>query len=385
MIGSRFATEKFLKKLDHLAWGSLTVTTPDGKSYTFSGDQEGEEADIILHSWDVVPNVAMHGDIGFAEDYRDGKWSTSGLRALLIVAAKNGHAVQDYIQGNFWGRIFARVSYLFKQNTIRNSRKNIHAHYDIGNEFYKLWLDKTMTYSAALFTDEDEDLEVAQLQKYKRILDKFENAGRILEIGCGWGGFAERALLSGHSVKCLTLSKEQHKYATERLNEGADVVLQDYRHEIEKFDNVVSIEMFEAVGEKYWPTYFKKIKECLKPEGRAIVQTITICEEDFDSYKRGGDMIRTFIFPGGMLPSPSKFEEIAAQEGLKLVEAYHFPLDYAKTLTLWLEKFDARREKIMALGFDEAFMRLWRFYLCYCIAGFQSGRTSVMQAELVHS
>jgi cyclopropane-fatty-acyl-phospholipid synthase len=275
---------------------------------------------------------------------------------------------------------------LFTQNTLKGSRKNIHAHYDLGNDFYKLWLDQTMTYSSAIFHDQNDDLEKAQHSKYDRIINRLGASGRVLEIGCGWGGFAERALQTrDYAIKGLTISNEQHAFATERLGQKAEIALEDYRLQTGRYDNIVSIEMFEAVGENYWPLYFNKLKSLLADNGKALVQTITIGEDYFDRYRQGGDAIRTFIFPGGMLPSPKRFEEESVKAGFKLTDAFAFGQDYARTLELWLERFEERLGEVRALGFDEKFIRMWRFYLTSCIASFKIGRTNVMQMELQHA
>ncbi|MFB2533204.1 class I SAM-dependent methyltransferase [Paracoccus sp. p3-h83] len=247
-------------------------------------------------------------------------------------------------------------------------------------------MDPTMTYSSALYGPGD-DLVAAQHRKYDRMIDGLgAPSGRLLEIGCGWGGFAERALSRGDfAPKGLTLSQEQAAYARERLGPGAQIALQDYRDEAGRYDHVVSIEMFEAVGEKFWPVYFAKLREVLAQKGRAMIQTITIDDRHFDRYRKGSDMIRSFIFPGGMLPSPSRFRDQAERAGLRVEDAFGFGADYARTLREWLDRFDARRDEVAALGFDAGFIRVWRFYLAACIAGFATGRTDVMQYRLAHA
>ena len=244
-----------------------------------------------------------------------------------------------------------------------------------------------MTYSAAIYKDQNETLEQAQHNKYDRIVDCLnQNSGSLLEVGCGWGGFAERAQDKGDfGIKGITLSEEQHDYARDRLGQKANIVLEDYRHQNGKFDNLVSIEMFEAVGERYWPTYFNKIGDLLSKNGKAVIQTITMNEHDFPRYRRGGDFIRSYIFPGGMLPSPSRFREEAEKAGLKAGNESYFGQDYATTLEHWLKDFEAKRDEVKALGFDDGFIRLWRFYLAACVAGFRTGRTDVMQVELAHA
>lgn len=377
----------FLNKLERIEHGSLSITLPDGNKYGFEGRLPGAKADIHIYRWSVLTRLARKGDIGFAEDYRNGHWESSNLEALVEVALQNRSAFQSYVMGQRFSRLLSYISYLAKLNTMSGSKKNIHAHYDLGNEFYSLWLDKTMTYSAAIFETDDTPLETAQLKKYDRIIEKLNrNTGRLLEVGCGWGGFSERAVRKGDfTIKAITLSEEQHSYAKKTLNSRANVALEDYRAQKGKYDHIVSIEMFEAVGEKFWPTYFGQLGTLLDTKGKAVIQTITIDDGDFENYRRGGDFIRTYIFPGGMLPSRSAFRREAERANLKIGEEFLFGKDYAKTLSLWLESFDKNQAKVRALGFDEGFIRLWRFYLAACAAGFKTGRTDVMQVEVSHA
>lgn len=384
---AKLATDQLFKKLDTIESGRLTVVTPDGQMRTFSGKKDGENAKIELKDWRVVPNMIRKGDIGFAEDYRAGHWDTDNLVSLTTLGLVNRSALDQVIVGSKFSRTLSRLSYLLRLNTLEGSRKNIHAHYDLGNDFYKLWLDPTMTYSSAIFKDPNESLEHAQHNKYDRILECInQNSGNILEIGCGWGGFAERAQHKGDfGIKGVTLSEEQHHYARERLGAKAHIALEDYRHQDGLYDHIVSIEMFEAVGERYWSTYFQKIASLLNKKGKAVIQTITMNEDDFPRYRRSGDFIRSYIFPGGMLPSPSRFKEEAHVSGLTTQNEFLFGQDYARTLEYWLHNFDQKRKHIKTLGFDDGFIRLWRFYLAACIAGFRTGRTNVMQVELSHA
>jgi cyclopropane-fatty-acyl-phospholipid synthase len=385
MMLDKQITHRFLDTLSRIEHGAITVTTPDGKVYAYAGAQPGVNADIIVHDWRAIPALAASGDIGFAEGYRDSWWSSSDLTNLFYLGLQNEAYLNRYIYGGVLARIASKLTYIFTQNTIRGSRKNIHAHYDLGNDFYKLWLDPTMTYSSALFKSEGEDLTLAQHRKYDRILERLGNSGNILEIGCGWGGFAERALESkDYAIKGLTISGAQHAYASERLKNKAHIALEDYRIQTGKFDAIVSIEMFEAVGEKYWPVYFGKLKSLLANGGKALIQTITIQDDYFDAYRKGGDAIRTFIFPGGMLPSPTRFEEESRKAGLRLTNHFAFGQNYAHTLERWLDQFEARLDDVRALGFDDKFIRMWRFYLTSCIASFRIGRTDVVQMELQH-
>jgi cyclopropane-fatty-acyl-phospholipid synthase len=382
-----FAADTLLKSLDHLQSGTLELTTPDGKTRVFQGKEKGESANIRLHDWSVVSNMMRKGDIGFAEDYRKGLWESSDLTALTTLGLSNRQAMDRMVTGNNLFRTISKLSYLLRLNTVKGSKKNIHAHYDLGNDFYSLWLDPSMTYSSALFDKNDVDLADAQHRKYDRMIECLNtNSGRMLEVGCGWGGLAERAITKGdYEIKGITLSEQQYDYAQNRLGKNATIALEDYRHQTGKFDNIISIEMFEAVGERYWSTYFGKIKELLAEKGTAVIQTITMNERDFPRYRQGGDFIRSYIFPGGMLPSQSRFNEEAQKAGLKTCNHYNFGLDYARTLETWLANFDAKVEEIKALGYDDGFIRLWRFYLAACASGFKTGRTDVIQVELNHA
>ena len=377
----------FFKTLEAIEFGTLTVICPEGESHTFSGQHPGESAQLQLFSWKVAANVTFRGDIGFAEDYRDELWDTPDLTALLTFALQNDEVLSQFVDGSRLSQLLGSLRYLLSRNTISGSRKNIHRHYDIGNDFYKLWLDPSMTYSSGLFADKQQTLLEAQHAKYDRVIERFDSgSGNLLEIGCGWGGFAERALQQGDfSINGITLSEQQQDYATQRLadhKQNASIKLEDYRSVEGKYDQIVSIEMFEAVGERYWPVYFNKIANLLSHNGKALLQTITIHNRCFDQYRRGADMIRTFIFPGGMLPSPQRFSEEANKAGLKIVDQHLFGADYGLTLEHWLSNFDSKRKEILAMGFDQKFMRIWRFYFAACIASFRVNRTDVMQVEL---
>lgn len=383
---AKTVSEQLFKRLDHIESGSLKLTMPDGKTRVFHGKDDGENASIELHDWRVVGNMIRKGDIGFAEDYKAGNWATDDLVALTTLGIKNKAALGTLVSGSNFSRTLSMFSYMLKLNSVKGSKRNIHAHYDLGNDFYKLWLDDTMSYSAAIYKNENETLEQAQLNKYDRMIDCLDTqSGSLLEVGCGWGGLAERAQDRGDfNLKGITLSEEQHDYARERLGHKANIALEDYRHQTSKFDNIISIEMFEAVGERYWQTYFSKIGALLNDGGKAVIQTITMNEHGFERYRRGGDFIRSYIFPGGMLPSPSRFKQEAAQSGMKAGNEFYFGQDYAKTLEVWLKDFDKKQSEVKALGFDDGFIRLWRLYLAACISGFKTGHTNVMQVELSH-
>ena len=386
MLFQRRLTREFLETAAKLRRGTLHVTTPDGQSHHFGGDETGPDAALIIHDWRTIPALAAKGDIGMTEAYRDGWCDTPDLEALLTLALLNEEALDRYIYGSRLRMLALRALYVMNRNTKAGARRNISAHYDLGNEFYALWLDPSMTYSSALFSEGD-SLATAQQRKYDRIIDNLASeSGRLLEIGCGWGGFAERALQRGdYAPKGLTLSTEQADYARNRLGGDAQIALQDYRDEAGRFDHVVSIEMFEAVGERYWQQYFSKLANVLAQKGRAMVQTITVADRYFDRYRAGPDMIRSFIFPGGMLPSPTRFETEARAVGLRVEEAFGFGLDYARTLRDWLARFDASLPRVREMGFDEGFIRVWRFYLAACAASFEVGRTDVIQYRLSHA
>ena len=383
-----------LRVLARLEHGTLDVQFPDGRRAAFGSGQP--HACIGLANWNVFAAALRSGDIGFAESFVDGDWTTPDLVELLALFARNRASLERFIYGSFWGGLLYRLRHLRNRNTRASARRNIHAHYDLGNDFYALWLDPTMSYSSALFgappssavAPADEDaLVAAQRAKYARVLGELKLAprARILEIGCGWGGFAEIAARAGHSVTGLTLSAAQLDYARARLRRNgldADLRLQDYRDERGAYDGVASIEMFEAVGEAYWPTYFDTLARCLKPGARACVQTIVIADELFERYRRGTDFIQQYIFPGGMLPSSRVFEEHAARAGLQIVARLPFGRDYAITLATWRKRFTARLDAVRALGFDERFVRLWTFYLAYCEAAFAEGNTDVVQYTL---
>jgi len=382
----RHIANRFLFVLSHIEYGAITVTTPDGIVHAFNAQKPGAEAQLVIHDWRVIGAIIRYGDIALAEAYRDGWWDADDPTQLFLFGLQNQSVLDRYICGTAFGRLASRVAYLFTRNTVRGSKRNNHPHYDLGNNFYALWLDQTMTYSSAIFGHEAEKLEDAQTRKYDRMIDRLNPCGSLLEVGCGWGGFAERALQKAdYEIKGLTISEAQHQFASDRVGKDAVIALEDYRHQYGLYDQIVSIEMFEAVGEKFWPVYFSKLKSLLANRGKALIQTITIGDSFFERYRAGGDAIRTFIFPGGMLPSPSRFREESAKAGFRVTDEFSFGQDYALTLQHWLGNFDAKIEDVKSLGFDEKFIRMWRFYLTCCIAAFKHGRTDVMQWELQHA
>ncbi len=389
------AARSVLRLLQGLRHGSLTLELPGGEVRSF-GDGQGPQARIHLRNWSPFGAALRSGDIGFAEGYVDGDWTTPDLPALLGLLVANRQALDAAIHGSWIGRLAYRLRHLLHRNTRANSRKNIHAHYDLGNDFYRLWLDETMNYSSALFTRDEhgrpqESLPQAQHAKVRRALHMAGvRAGhRVLEIGCGWGALAEKATREfGAHVTGVTLSTEQLAWAQRRLaDQGladqADLRLQDYRDiDDGPYDAVCSIEMLEAVGREYWPTYFNAVAKLLKPGGRACIQTIVIRDALFERYIGSTDFIQQYIFPGGCLPSPSAFKREAQSAGLHLVEEMSFGQDYAETCRRWREDFLAQREAVLSQGFDERFIRLWEFYLAYCEAGFAAGDIDVVQYTL---
>jgi cyclopropane-fatty-acyl-phospholipid synthase len=378
--------QKALRVLESATrFGTLTVITPEGVERTFSGPNSGPHGIIHIKDWRTINAALAEGDIGLGNAYMAGWWESPDLENLLTVLMLNMDGLGRLAWGSFLHRIRSVVlEWVFRRNSVRGSQRNIMAHYDVGNDFYSRWLDPTMTYSSAIFGQTGSDLESAQKAKYARILERIGGArGSVLEIGCGWGGFTEAAVQQGHDVTALTISPRQHAYATERVGKAADIKLQDYRKQAGTFSSIVSIEMFEAVGERYWPTYFQTVRERLTSNGVAVVQTISISEQLFPSYRTSSDYIRHHIFPGGMLPSVSRFKQEAERAGLGVQDVFSFGQCYARTCREWLQRFDAALPEIRALGYEEGFLRGWRLYLAMCAGAFALGRTDVHQFELV--
>ena len=388
LIPASLIEKRWREAVSRLEFGTLEFTTPKGDVTTVSGAKPGPHANFKIRDWDVLRQTIARGDIGLGEAYVDGAWETDDIEALVSLFLMNMDAFDDYASGSLLHRIgFVVHDALIRRNTVKGAARNIKDHYDVGNEFYSLWLDPSMTYSSALFENKKNNLEEAQQNKYERILRKLSGErSSILEIGCGWGGFAERAAAKEHRVTGLTISPSQHRYASNRLSgREVEVRLEDYRKVRGTFDNIVSIEMFEAVGEHYWPAYFQTVAERLRRGGRAVVQTITIRDDLFASYRLSSDFIRHYVFPGGMLPSLARFTEEAEKAGLKVASTFSFGHDYARTLSTWSAAMRARRHEILALGHDQKFFRNWQFYLGICAATFNVGRTDVVQVELAHS
>jgi len=373
------------------------VQLPDGSSRHF-GSGEAPTASLRLHNWNVCSASLKSGDIGFAESFIAGDWTTHNLSDLLSVLIRNRQEVEDVIYGTWLGRFAYRVKHLLNRNTKSNSQKNIHAHYDLGNAFYELWLDGTMNYSSAIFATPETSMKDAQYAKVRRALHQagVKAGDRVLEIGCGWGALAEMAATEFEaSIVGVTLSTEQLAWAQARLArlgaaDKADLRLQDYRDigktgtlgEGETFDAICSIEMVEAVGREYWPTYFQTVSRLLKPGGRACIQSIVIADGLFERYVSSTDFIQQYIFPGGCLPCPAEFRAQARAAGLEVVDEFSFGQDYARTLKLWREQFMAQESRVLQLGFDKRFIRIWEFYLAYCEAAFTQANTDVVQYTL---
>jgi cyclopropane-fatty-acyl-phospholipid synthase len=376
-----------LSMVARLKRGTLNVHWPDGRKFIFRGDENGPAADMTIKDIGFARRVILGGDLGIADSYLRGEWETSDLSQFFYLFCINSDMMDDVLVANPLVRFWQWLRFQMQSNSKRQARRNIHAHYDLGNAFYAAWLDPTMTYSAAIFDDGVNDLSAAQIRKYEALAKAIDlKPGQdLLEIGCGWGGFSEYvARTYGARVVALTISKEQFDYAQKRiadagLSDKVTIKLQDYRDEKGLFDRIASIEMIEAVGEKYWPAYFAQLRDRLKPGGIAGIQGITIQESFFDSYRREIDFIRGYVFPGGMLPTPKIMKAMGEKFGIPLVGERIFGLDYARTLVEWRERFSAAWPSIKPMGFDERFRRLWHYYLAYCEAGFRSGNIDVRQ------
>ena len=370
-----------------LRHGRLDVALPDGRVFRAEGGAPGPAARIDVHDPACFTRLVREGDLAFAEAYMDGDWSTPDLMALMDVINMD----LDHFYAAFPGmgliRAYEKLRFWMQRNTKRQARRNIAAHYDLGNEFYGLWLDDTMTYSSAIFETGQESMEAAQRAKYASMVDRMgaRPGEHVLEIGCGWGGFAEYAARErGLRVTGLTISQEQHDFAVERmeragLSDRVEIVMRDYRDERGSYDGIASIEMFEAVGERYWPDYFRAVRERLRPGRAATLQIITVQDARYEAYKSGVDFIQKYIFPGGMLPSPAALREQIGRAGLDLRGSVEFGESYSRTLRRWYDEFNARWDQIAALGFDERFRRMWNYYLTSCAGTFRFGNCDVTQ------
>jgi cyclopropane-fatty-acyl-phospholipid synthase len=390
----KMMTPSFVQKMilnlpfKELHKGSLTLTL-FGEIHRFEGVQQGRHADLILHKpFRAYWLMKTQGELGFAQAYFEGAVDTNSLYNLMHLVYQNQSVLERLLSHkklNLWHLWQHKKNH----NSVENSRKNISYHYDLGNAFYQAWLDKTMSYSSGLFTDSNQSLAQAQDNKYQRLLNELDLQGgeTILEIGCGWGGLMEAALQNGAKVKGLTLSTEQRDFAVQRLQKNAnpeqfEVALQDYRHETQQYDHIVSIEMFEAVGKEYWQTYFEQLNQCLKPNGKVALQVITINDEFAADYQSSVDFIQTYIFPGGLLPSLTQLRQLATVHGFKVENVYGFGEDYAKTCQIWKQDFNQHSEQLLEQGYDAAFQKKWNYYLDYCTVGFETKHTSVVQLTL---
>lgn len=383
IIADRALKSRFLSALEGIVEGRLTLKMPDGTRRSFG--HQGVEAELHIRDWNLLPRLALRGDVGLGEGWIEGDWHSETLENVLVIALRNLSRLGGWVEpGRFQAWQMRLVDRLVRLNSRRGSARNIRAHYDVGNEFYQCWLDRGMTYSSALFSPGD-DLERAQARKNARILSRLAPGETLLEIGCGWGGFAEAAADEGRSVTAITLSLSQKGYADARLDGRAEVRLQDYREVTSRFDNIVSIEMIEAVGERYWPAYFATLKARLNEGGRAVLQAITVPDAEFSVYRGRSDFIRQHVFPGGMLPCSAIISHEAAKAGLTVVESHAFGQDYARTCRIWSERMMGERARIRRLGYDEAFLRGWQFYLDGCAAAFAIARCDVVQVELAHA
>ncbi|MCG8508799.1 MAG: cyclopropane-fatty-acyl-phospholipid synthase family protein [Rhodospirillales bacterium] len=384
-------TAILLHAAKNIEYGLLSITLPDGSRRVFRGQKaDRPAAALVLYRPRAARQLILGGDVGFAESYMSGDWDSPDLSALLELAAINERNMGRAVTGRLPIRLWHAITHRLRRNSLRGSRQNIAAHYDLGNDFYRQWLDPSMTYSSALFSHDRQSLIEAQKAKYRRICEKLElHAGHhILEIGCGWGGFAELAAREyGCRVTGITLSKEQLAYARNRianagLSDRVDFQMQDYRHTSGKYDAIVSIEMFEAVGEEYWPCFFRTVRERLKPNGLAVFQIITIEDRRFAAYRRGEDFIQRYIFPGGLLPSPSALRHCLESQSFTVTDWMDFGDSYARTLAEWNRRFQETWNSTESLGFDQRFKRMWEFYLAYCEGGFRAGAIDVTQMVL---
>lgn len=374
---SPFLARYLHRLLSKIACGEIVIVMPNGEALRHRITEPGPTAKLVIRRWRAIWRFIIGGELALAEAFIDGDWWTPNLVAFLEFGACNESRLQGAISASRWQQLLGRLQHWRRSNTRSGSRRNIAAHYNLGNAFYAHWLDRDMNYSSALFTDTDQSLEAAQETKLDRVIELLDIHGgeRVLEIGCGWGAVIER-LAPRCDVTGITLSSEQLHYSQQRIAGRdaechADIRLQDYRDIQEKYDRIVSIEMIEAVGERYWPAYFAKLRQAIKPNGIAVLQAITIADDRFARYRDQPDFIQRYIFPGGMLPTIEKIREHAARAGLELIEQQCFGESYARTLAIWRERFLASWPAIGQLGFDTRFKKMWEYYLCYCEAGFR--------------
>jgi len=376
-----------VKKINN---GRIDFVLPDGRRFRAEGANPGSVGELHIHNPDCFSRLVREGDLGFSDAYLEGWWSTPDLQALMDFVHEDNWEVYDGFPGMGLLRLYERLRHWLKRNSRGQAQKNISYHYDLGNDFYRLWLDDTMTYSSALFKTGQESLEAAQVLKYASMIDQMgaEAGDHVLEIGCGWGGFAEYAARErGLKVTGLTISREQFAFAQKRiaragLSDRVTFKLQDYRDERGSYDGIASIEMFEAVGEEYWPTYFNTVRDRLRPGARATLQVITVEDRRFEAYRKGVDFIQKYIFPGGMLPSPSVLRAEVERAGLQVLRSVEFGDSYSQTLRRWHEAFNHKWDEVAGMGFDERFRRMWNFYLTSCAGAFRGGNCDVTQITI---
>jgi cyclopropane-fatty-acyl-phospholipid synthase len=378
------------KMLSKMEAGRLDITLSDGRTFRVEGSKPGPVAEVEIHDPDVFARLIRDGELGFSDAYLEGHWSTPDLRAFMDLVHMGSETAYDGFTGKFLVQAYERLRFWLHRNNRKQAKKNISYHYDLGNDFYALWLDDTMTYSSAIFETGQESLEKAQTAKYASMVDEMgvKPGDHVLEIGCGWGGFAEYAAKErGLRVTGLTISQEQLKFAQQRMEKAGisdlvDLKLQDYRDEQGQYDGIASIEMFEAVGQKYWPVYFDTVRDRLKPGAQATLQIITVGDHRWDYYKNGVDFIQKYIFPGGMLPSPTILRQQIDQAGLNVVRSKEFGKSYDLTLRRWFDTFNDKRDQISEMGIDERFRRMWTYYLTACGAAFDTGNCDVTQITI---
>lgn len=384
---------KVFDKIKDLQKGRVDIVLQDGRRFRVEGPEPGYVGEVHVHNDDLFARTIREGDLGFSEAYVDGWWSTPDLMALMDFMHDDAEHIYDGFPGQTLVRFYERVRFWMQRNSKTQARKNISYHYDLGNDFYGLWLDDTMTYSSALFETGQESTEVAQTAKYASMVDQMgaQKGDHVLEIGCGWGGFAEYAAKErGLKVTGLTISQEQYDFAVARiakagLSDMVEFKMQDYRDEKGVYDGIASIEMFEAVGEKYWPTYFETVRERLKPGKNATLQIITVKHERWEGYRKGVDFIQKYVFPGGMLPSPVVLRQEVEKAGLNVAHSIEFGASYGLTLRRWHQTFNEKWDQVTALGFDDRFRRMWNFYLTSCAATFDSRNCDVTQITVTRA
>ena len=381
----------FIFALNNLKYGKLKLSI-DEKRHLISGNLPGPNADLKIKNKDIIKKILIQGSVTFGEEYVNGNIKTSNLENLLSYFAVNNDEVEKNIKYNLLFKIKNKLNHYFNKNTKKGSKKNISSHYDLGNNFYKIWLDKSMTYSSAIFKNETDALEIAQKNKYNQLLNlaEIKDGDKVLEIGSGWGGFvSEITSYLNCKITTTTISEEQYKYVKSKFlkirNKNLTILKKDYRDLSGQFDKIISIEMFEAVGKEFWNVYFKKLKSLLNQNGIIVLQIITIKDNAFDYYNKNPDFIQKHIFPGGMLPSVNMLKKVLENNKLKIIENNNYAEHYAKTLNNWRNSFNSSLNKIKDNGFDDRFIRLWNYYLAYCESGFKTKRIGLNQIKIMHN